>query len=100
MRTKYSQFPRSLRANSLDQASLAQLPGGECRQGRVPSFFKAHLNSIFGKAESMKWLGGGSSCTNPPIIHFLRFDTRSEEHTSELQSHSFISYAVFCLKKK
>src|ERR1051326_1481160 len=25
---------------------------------------------------------------------------RSEEHTSELQSHSFISYAVFCLQKK
>src|ERR1051326_5705335 len=25
---------------------------------------------------------------------------RSEEYTSELQSHSFISYAVFCLKKK
>src|SRR6056300_1400047 len=27
-------------------------------------------------------------------------DWRSEEHTSELQSHSEISYAVFCLKKK
>src|SRR5210317_1579500 len=25
---------------------------------------------------------------------------RSEEHTSELQPHSEISYAVFCLKKK
>src|SRR6186713_3713699 len=25
---------------------------------------------------------------------------RSEEHTSELQSHSGISYAGFCLKKK
>src|ERR1051326_9445569 len=25
---------------------------------------------------------------------------RSEEHTSELQSHFFISYAVFCLKKQ
>src|SRR6056300_1802575 len=25
---------------------------------------------------------------------------RSEEHTSELQSHSEISYAGFCLKKK
>src|SRR5213596_4414218 len=24
----------------------------------------------------------------------------SEEHTSELQSHGLISYAVFCLKKK
>ena len=29
-----------------------------------------------------------------------RYELRSEEHTSELQSHSFISYAVFCLKKK
>ena len=26
--------------------------------------------------------------------------SRSEEHTSELQSHWYISYAVFCLKKK
>src|ERR1051326_9271487 len=33
--------------------------------------------------------------------YFLRSSgERSEEHTSELQSHSFISYAVFCLKKK
>src|SRR5213080_5589512 len=29
-----------------------------------------------------------------------RRPVRSEEHTSELQSHSGISYAVFCLKKK
>src|ERR1051326_8003344 len=28
----------------------------------------------------------------------LEAEGRSEEHTSELQSHSFISYAVFCLK--
>src|ERR1051326_9304751 len=26
--------------------------------------------------------------------------SRSEEHMSELQSHSLISYAVFCLKKQ
>src|SRR3546814_12137630 len=31
----------------------------------------------------------------PPVV-----DTRSEEHTSELQSLMRISYAVFCLKKK
>src|SRR3546814_9747896 len=30
----------------------------------------------------------------------LTFGTRSEEHTSELQSLMRISYAVFCLKKK
>src|SRR3546814_6596840 len=29
-----------------------------------------------------------------------RFDIRSEEHTSELQSLMRTSYAVFCLKKK
>src|SRR3546814_1287320 len=30
----------------------------------------------------------------------LNFSSRSEEHTSELQSLLRISYAVFCLKKK
>src|SRR3546814_4711267 len=30
----------------------------------------------------------------------LDLETRSEEHTSELQSLMRISYAVFCLKKK
>src|SRR3546814_1149807 len=33
-----------------------------------------------------------------PCTHLLA--TRSEEHTSELQSLMRISYAVFCLKKK
>ena len=31
--------------------------------------------------------------------YFLSFE-KIGRHTSELQSHSFISYAVFCLKKK
>src|SRR3546814_2558285 len=35
------------------------------------------------------------------MVHKFRVDmTRSEEHTSELQSLMRISYAVFCLKKK
>jgi len=32
--------------------------------------------------------------------NFQKILTRSEEHTSELQSRFGISYAVFCLKKK
>ena len=36
----------------------------------------------------------------PNRVHIVMGNHRSEEHTSELQSHSFISYAVFCLKKK
>src|SRR3546814_4603028 len=31
---------------------------------------------------------------------YLPYSSRSEEHTSELQSLMRISYAVFCLKKK
>src|SRR3546814_9288437 len=37
----------------------------------------------------------GACCT-----HSLAGTTRSEEHTSELQSLMRSSYAVFCLKKK
>src|SRR3546814_10243222 len=33
-------------------------------------------------------------------VRAIRADTRSEEHTSELQSLMRISYAVFCLKKQ
>src|ERR1051326_1963132 len=36
----------------------------------------------------------------PAFIIHIWAAIRSEEHTSELQSHSFISYAVFCLKKQ
>ena len=47
--------------------------------------------------------------THNQVFRVLTFSTgprlgkiaiRSEEHTSELQSHVRISYAVFCLKKK
>ena len=58
---------------------------------------------------------GKRSLFRPPFGWFFRWmggvpvdrdknsntvDSRSEEHTSELQSQSTISYAVFCLKKK
>src|SRR3546814_5400968 len=40
----------------------------------------------------------GRSRAGPPVAGGA--GTRSEEHTSELQSLMRISYAVFCLKKK
>src|SRR3546814_2803252 len=46
---------------------------------------------------------GGQSTHRVSVIGAARgqvIDTRSEEHTSELQSLMRISYAVFCLKKK
>src|SRR3546814_2643707 len=44
-----------------------------------------------------------STYSGPPRLGLARrchAPTRSEEHTSELQSLMRISYAVFCLKKK
>src|SRR3546814_4432653 len=45
---------------------------------------------------SLPWRSGSS----PPSPELERAPSRSEEHTSELQSLMRISYAVFCLKKK
>src|SRR3546814_3185507 len=41
-----------------------------------------------------------SDADTPGLVADLLVNTRSEEHTSELQSLMRISYAVFCLKKK
>src|SRR5881227_4132736 len=42
-------------------------------------------------------VSAGNTGALTAIAHFV---LRSEEHTSELQSRTVISYAVFCLKKK
>src|SRR3546814_9982307 len=61
------------------------------RDGRV----KAGMGSAFvlleQPAAALRFFGEAAS---------LGIPTRSEEHTSELQSLMRISYAVFCLKKK
>src|SRR3546814_8123343 len=45
-------------------------------------------------------LYGFSPKPTPELIAWAKTPSRSEEHTSELQSLMRISYAVFCLKKK
>src|SRR3546814_5818912 len=61
------------------------------RVGVGSVFLWAFLDKLFGLGYSTpserSWLNGGSP-------------TRSEEHTSELQSLMRISYAVFCWTKK
>src|SRR3546814_9377722 len=56
-------------------------------------------------AEAGRLDSAAVECLQPPTLTnlggFPPFpDSRSEEHTSELQSPMRISYAVFCLKKK
>src|SRR3546814_8688958 len=55
-----------------------------------------------GKGKWPQWpIGADLDTIRPFLDRHARFtQTRSEEHTSELQSLMRISYAVFCLKKK
>src|SRR3546814_4090085 len=46
------------------------------------------------------FISGGEHDLTENIIHLVLATTRSEEHTSELQSLMRISYAVFCFKKQ
>ena len=51
--------------------------------------------------EMYEVIGALKECKNViSVINKIIEEVRSEEHTSELQSHWYISYAVFCLKKK
>src|SRR5881409_3871027 len=56
------------------------------------TLFRSAAAASSRRAASISW-----PMTRRPATTRLR---RSEEHTSELQSQSHISYAVFCLKKK
>src|SRR3546814_2450146 len=56
-------------------------------------------------ALSPEWTPASSICWSTPatttsVPSAIASTSRSEEHTSELQSLMRISYAVFCLKKK
>src|ERR1051326_441309 len=50
------------------------------------------------KAKTENLTVNGLKVTTVDVSGTYTAEMRSEEHTSEFQSHSFISYAVFCLK--
>src|SRR3546814_1354817 len=69
-----------------------------------PAFAQARLDegSIAATAQNLQpgqFLWAPEAAPEGPVIIVVSL-SRSEEHTSELQSLMRISYAVFCLKKK
>src|SRR5881394_3092613 len=59
------------------------------------------VHSFPTRRSSDRRVAGAHAGARPAVFAHRALRTRrSEEHTSELQSHHPISYAVFCLKKK
>src|SRR3546814_6680693 len=63
---------------------------------------RVHMGMTQGVPRLPALLIGGLESSGIPRANICqpRLQSRSEEHTSELQSLMRISYAVFCLKKK
>src|SRR3546814_4674459 len=103
--------PRSTRSDTLcPSTTLFRSPAEAASAGGAPMMREQVAEAIGpgnnrgGDASGLPILQTVESTGLPAIQESLRQSTgpasRSEEHTSELQSLMRISYAVFCLKKK
>src|SRR5881628_3965976 len=73
---------------------MTRLPPRSTRQSTLfpyTTLFRSMLLALLGTAGCMTWRPAATTTAGDVV--------RSEEHTSELQSLTDISYAVFCLKK-
>src|SRR3546814_9833165 len=60
----------------------------------------AQIETAGGRAVAVRLVSGERITARQIVSNATPAVTRSEEHTSELQSLMLISYAVFCLNKK
>src|SRR3546814_2386101 len=83
-------------ASNLANAGSIAKSEAEVYRARKP-VFETVFDETTGGANATVKVDEIVTSTATPV---KRYDPRSEEHTSELQSLMRISYAVFCLKKK
>src|SRR3546814_6636696 len=78
---------------TVQPSSRAARAASACSTCQLGSVQEPRSNSDSATSSTSRRAPPGGSCNSRP-------GSRSEEHTSELQSLMRISYAVFCLKKK
>src|SRR3546814_8562836 len=81
-------------APGFDDARLAAWEDGRVRSYKGRESSMRRMLFATAAVAALAWGGGSVAVADTPD------DTRSEEHTSELQSLMRLSYAVFCLTKK
>src|SRR3546814_4542907 len=89
---------RRLRRAALAPDAHALPPDPVARRGRIYRTQCPRLHAGHSRSRRVRRRGRGEGHRNADRFNFNL--SRSEEHTSELQSLMRISYAVFCLKKK
>src|SRR3546814_3622112 len=85
---------RQLFGEFLDRAEIAVLNLDDPETARLAAALPPEVRRLTYGFTQGAGLRGGYVAEEPLAV------SRSEEHTSELQSLMRISYAVFCLKKK
>src|SRR3546814_6124236 len=85
-------FTQGRRTSAWCSSVRARATSTSTKQQRLPRVCRIMSDAWASSLTPMR------SCWNTPSPAAI--STRSEEHTSELQSLMRISYAVFCLKKK
>src|SRR3546814_2682293 len=93
--------PRSTRTDTLFPYTTLFRSAG--RRSHDPDYVRTGRTSGYRVDNSPEFISKALdrwACENGVTLDFSRPGSRSEEHTSELQSLMRISYAVFCLKKK
>ena len=91
----------SSKRRTLAECRLESAAAAGCVRGGVMSVSYRVLVPCCCCVRLLRGCGGYVCCCVAVALMITSFEvmTRSEEHTSELQSRTQISYAVFCLKK-
>src|SRR3546814_7394493 len=87
----------SVRKSSILNAAVATMVLGLAFNAQAADVTGAGASFIY--PVITKWSSDYNKATGKQV-NYQSIGSRSEEHTSELQSLMRISYAVFCLKKK
>src|SRR3546814_2892281 len=100
----YTTLFRSSRFTGRAVVTAFQLEHSAQTIAQIFSTFQAPTTTGLNAIDETQFLGINICSTSRTLSAnlgtIIRFNFRSEEHTSELQSLMRISYAVFCLKKK
>src|SRR3989338_9243915 len=73
---------------------------GDLRDGSFQTFRQDNIFQLDALVVDAPWIGGGINCLFDALANFLLVRKEDRKSTRLNSSHSSISYAGFCLKKK